>query len=93
MYFLLHTLIKKKKKKALPDLSLSFFTFSLSLFFFLLYFPQRTIEPPKVGRYYNHENREEMNIQDREGIFTFPEAIEENGGITVPDNPENQLWK
>lgn len=32
-----------------------------------------------------------MNIQDREGIFTFPEAAEENGGVMVPDNPESQL--
>ena len=89
MYFLLHTLIKKKRpfQTYLSLFSLSFF------FFFLLYFPQRAIEPPKVGSYYNHENREEMNIQDREGIFTFPEAIEESGGVTVPDNPENQLWK
>ena len=32
-----------------------------------------------------------MNIQEREGIFTFPEADEENGGVRVPDNPENPL--
>ena len=33
-----------------------------------------------------------MNIQETEGIFTFPEAVEENGGVMVPDNPENPLW-
>ena len=46
MYFLLHTL----RKKALPDLSLFFVC--------LLYFPQRAIEPPKVGSYYNNESEE-----------------------------------
>lgn len=56
MYFLLHTL----RKKALPDLSLFFFVC-------LLYFPQRAIEPPKVGSYYNNESEEGKKWTYRRG--------------------------
>lgn len=55
MYFLLHTL----RKKTLPDLS--FFCCCL------LYFPQRAIEPPNVGGYYNNESGEAKKWTYRTG--------------------------